>query len=54
MRMEEGENHRSRGVPGPCAYALGDSTQGERIEFHRVSEREEQPDDLRKVPGTEI
>ena len=31
---KEGENHRSRGVSGPCAHALGDSSQGERIEFH--------------------
>ena len=54
LRMEEGENPRSRGMPRPCAYALGDPAQSKRIQFHGVSQREEQSDDLRKVPGIEI
>ena len=52
--MEEGENPRSRGMPRPCAYALGDTAQSKRIQFHGVSQREEQSNDLRKVPGIEI
>ena len=40
--------------PRPCAYALGDPTQSKRIQFHGVSQREEQSNDLRKVPGIEI
>ena len=32
--MEEGENPRSRGMPRPCAYALGDTAQSKRIQFH--------------------
>ena len=54
LRMEEGENPRSRGMPRPCAYALGDTAQSKRIQFHGVSQREEQSNDLRKVPGIEI
>ena len=48
------ENPRSRGMPRPCAYALGDTAQSKRIQFHGVSQREEQSNDLRKVPGIEI
>lgn len=54
VRVEEGEDHRSRGVSGSCAYALGDTAQGKRFEFYGVSQREKQSDDLRKVPGIEI
>lgn len=54
LRIEEGENPRSRGMPRPCAYALGDPAQSKRIQFHGVSQREEQSNDLRKVPGIEI
>src|SRR5699024_12603477 len=39
LRMEEGENPRSRGMPRPCAYALGDPAQSKRIQFHGVSQR---------------
>ena len=52
--MEEGEDPRSGGKPCPCAYALGDTAQSKRIQFHGVSQREEQSNDLRKVPGIEI
>ena len=52
--MEEGEDPRSGGMPRPCAYALGDTAQSKRIQFHGVSQREEQSNDLRKVPGIEI
>ena len=46
LRMEEGEDPRSRGMPRPCAYALGDTAEILRFKFRGIPEREEQPNEL--------
>ena len=46
VQLEENQDHRGRGVPGSCTYAGGDTAKGFGIQFHGVSEGEEQPDDL--------
>mgnify|MGYP000818550527 CR=1 FL=1 len=38
-------------MPGPCAYALGDTAEILRFKFRGIPEREEQPNAVRKVSG---
>ena len=54
MRVEKDKNSRDRSVPGPCAYALGDTAEILRFKFRGIPEREEQPNAVRKVPGAEV
>ena len=42
VRMEGREHHRSRSVPGPCAYAVRNTAKDSRIELYGISEGEEQ------------
>ena len=51
VQLEENQDHRSRGVSGPCAHAGGDTAESGSIELYGVPEGEEQPDDLRKISG---
>ena len=46
MRVEEGGDHRSRSLPGSHTYAGVDSTENECIQFHGVSKRKKQFDDI--------
>ena len=41
-------------MPGPRTHARRDTTQVLGIQFHGIFKREEQSDDIRKVPGIEI
>ena len=41
-------------MPGPRTHARRDTSQVLDIQFHGIPEREEQPDDIREVPGIEI
>ena len=54
LRMEEGRNHRDRGMPGSRTYAGGDTAKGSGIQLHGVLKREEQLNDLREVPGAQV
>ena len=49
VRVEKDKNSRGRSVPGPCAYALGDTAEILRFKFRGIPEREEQPNAVRKV-----
>ena len=46
VRMEESRNHRSRSMPGPCAYVGRDTTKGKCIKFYGIFKRKKQPDDI--------
>ena len=46
MHVEEGQDSRSRSLCRPCAYAVGNPTEGVGVQFYGVFEREEQPDDI--------
>ena len=54
VRVEKDKNSRGRSVPGPCAYALGDTAEILRFKFRGIPEREEQPNAVRKVSGAEV
>ena len=54
VQLEKDKDSRSRGVPGPRAYAGRDTSEGGGVELHGVSKGEEQSDDLREVPGIAI
>ena len=41
-------------MPRPHTYARRDTSQIFGIEFHGIPKREEQPDDIRKVPEIEV
>lgn len=46
VQLEEDQDHRGRGMPGPRAHVGGDTAKGVGIQFHGISEGKEQPDDL--------
>ncbi len=46
VQLEKDQNHRGRSMPGPCAYAGGDTAKSSDIELYGVFEGKEQPDDL--------
>ena len=54
VRVEKDKNSRGRSVPGPCAYALGDTAEILRFKFRGIPVREEQPNAVRTVSGAEV
>ena len=54
MQEEGNRDPGSRGVSRPCAYAAVDTAEVQRGERDGVSEREEQPDDIRQVCESEV
>ena len=49
VQLEKSKDYRGRSMPGPCTYAFGNPAQSGGIEFHGVSERKEQSDDIRSA-----
>ena len=54
VQLEEDKDSRSRGVPGPCAYAGKYPAQLKCITVHGVLERKEQFDDIRQTCKLEV
>jgi len=52
--METGRTDRSDSVSRPYTYAGNDTAETQRIEFHGVSERQEQLDDIRPAREPKI
>lgn len=52
--MEKDKDSGSRGVPGPCAYAGRDTSEGGSVELHGIPKGKEQSNDLREVPRTAL
>ena len=48
------QDHRSRGMSGPCPHADRDTAKDSVSSFMGYPERKKQPDALREVSGTEI
>ena len=41
VQLEEDKDSRSRGVPGPCAYAGRDTAEGGGVELHGIPKGKE-------------
>ena len=54
LRMEKDKNCGSRSMSRSCTYAGRNTAESSDIKLYGISEREKQPDDLRKVSGAEI
>ena len=54
VQLEKDKDSRSRGVPGPCAYAGRDTSEGGSVELHGIPKGKEQSNDLREVPRTAL
>ena len=54
LRMEKDKNRGSRSMSRSCTYAGRNTTESSDIKLYGISQREKQPDDLRKVSGAEI